>query len=59
MSNANSKFHVYENVASGYAIIRDGDCNDPMTYESHDMATWVSEYETKAEAEAHVAKFYA
>ena len=55
----NNKFHVYENIPSGYALIRELDCNDPMTYESHDMATWVSEYETKAEAEAHAAKFYA
>ena len=55
----NNKFHVYENIPSGYALIRELDCDDRSTYESHDMATWVSEYETKAEAEAHVAKFNA
>ena len=51
------KWHVYENVGDDYALVRELDCTDPGTYEPHDMAAWVAEYDTQEEAVAHVDKF--
>ena len=44
---------VYENVPSGYAVIRLHDSDDESRYEPHDGARWVSEYRSWAYALEH------